>query len=55
MRINEKELLVRMFDNPTSRDLVRKLPLTLTFKDYASTEKIAYLADTLSTAEAFMQ
>ena len=30
-------------DNSVSRDLVSRLPLTLTFSDYSNTEKIAYL------------
>ncbi|MDC7228755.1 MAG: cyclophilin-like fold protein [Sphaerochaetaceae bacterium] len=52
MHFNEEELLIHLFDNPTSRNLVRMLPLTLTFKDYASTEKVAYLAEELSTENA---
>ena len=52
MRFNGEELLIHLFDNPTSRNLVRMLPLTLTFKDYASTEKIAYLAEELSKENA---
>jgi hypothetical protein len=52
MRFNDEELLIHLFDNPTSRNLVQMLPLTLTFKDYASTEKVAYLAEELSTENA---
>ena len=52
MRFNEEELLIRLFDNPTSRDLVRMLPLTLIFTDYSSIEKIAYLPEELSTENA---
>ena len=32
-----------LYDNATSRDLVTRLPLTLSFSDYNNTEKIAYL------------
>ncbi len=32
-------------DNSVSRDLVSRLPLTLTFSDYGGTEKIAYLPE----------
>jgi len=36
-------------DNETSRDFVSLLPLTLTLKDYAATEKISDLPKRLST------
>lgn len=39
-------------DNPTSRDLVSMLPLTLKFSDYNGIEKIAYPPRKLSTANA---
>jgi hypothetical protein len=39
-------------DNATSRDFVSLLPLTLTLKDYAATEKISDLPRKLSTAGA---
>jgi hypothetical protein len=42
-------LVVRMIDNPTSRDLAAKLPLTLTFEDFADKEKISYLPTRLIT------
>ena len=32
-------------DNSVSRDLISRLPLTLTFSDYSNTEKIAYLPE----------
>jgi hypothetical protein len=41
-----------MFDNPTSRDFITLLPLTITLEDYAGTEKINYLPKKLSTKEA---
>jgi hypothetical protein len=43
------EVIVRIADNPTSRDLVARLPLTLTFEDFAGKEKISYLAERLTT------
>lgn len=33
----------RLFDNPTTRDLVSLLPLDLTIEDFSSNEKLAYL------------
>jgi hypothetical protein len=39
-------------DNETSRDFVSLLPLTLTLKDYAATEKISDLPRRLSTKGA---
>lgn len=39
-------------DNPSSRDFVKMLPLTLTMTDYNGTEKIATLPQRLSTLNA---
>jgi len=47
-----KAAIVKLRDNPTSRDLLRRLPLELKFSDYADTEKIARLPKKLSTAGA---
>ena len=41
-----------MYDTPTSKDFLSLLPLTLTFEDYAGTEKISYPSNKLSTKEA---
>jgi len=41
-----------MFDNPTSKDFLALLPLTLTLEDYANAEKISYLPKKLSTLNA---
>lgn len=41
-----------MFDNATSRDFVSLLPITLTLKDYAETEKVSDLPRKLSTKGA---
>ena len=45
----DAELVVRVADNPTSRDFVSKLPLTLTFEEFAGREKISYLPQRLTT------
>jgi hypothetical protein len=39
-------------DNPTAKDFLSLLPITLTLEDYAATEKISYLPRKLSTAGA---
>ena len=46
------EAVVVLEDNATTRDLLAMLPATLTFEDYAGTEKISYLTQDLSTADA---
>lgn len=45
-------LTAALLDNATARDFVSMLPLTLTFDDYAGTEKISYLTRKLSTVDA---
>ena len=45
-------LTATMHDNATSRDFMALLPLTLTLKDYAGTEKISDLPRKLSTQGA---
>lgn len=52
VRLNVKgePVVLRLDDNPTSRDLVEQLPLELGLSDHASTEKIAYLPKKLDTA-----
>lgn len=52
LSFNNEEVIVKMFDNPTSRDFITLLPLTLTFEDYARTEKISYPTNKLSTEKA---
>jgi len=42
----------RVEDSPATRDFLAMLPMTLTLEDYASTEKIAYLPNRLSTQGA---
>ena len=43
------EIIVRIADNPTSRDFVSMLPLTLDFEDFAGMEKLGYLPRRLTT------
>lgn len=52
LTFNKEEVIVKMYDNPTSRDFLTLLPLKLTLKDYARTEKISYLSRKLSTQNA---
>ena len=52
MMVGENELYITIYDNPTSRDFLSKLPLTLTFEDYNATEKISYLPETHTTEDA---
>lgn len=44
-----QEAIVTLEDNATTRDLLSMLPMTLTFEDYAGSEKISYLPRDLST------
>lgn len=52
LSIGVEKIIVRMHDNPTSRDFLSMLPLKLKFSDYAGTEKISYLPRNLSTESA---
>lgn len=45
----DAEIIVRISDNPTSRDFLSMLPLTLNFKEFSGMEKIAYLPRRLTT------
>lgn len=52
MTVDGQVIAATLADNPTTRDFISRLPLTLTFGDYASTEKIAYLDRKLYTGGA---
>jgi hypothetical protein len=52
LTIDGKAITATLIDNPTSRDFLSLLPMTLTLEDYAATEKISYLPRKLSTAGA---
>ena len=47
--IGDTVLTGRLWDNATGRDLLAQLPLTLTFRDFNSLEKITSLPRKLST------
>ncbi len=49
LTFGDTELTGRLDDNATARDLARRLPLTLTFRDHNSAEKTAPLPAQLST------
>ena len=42
MSFDKQEIIVKIFDNKTSKDFLEQLPLTLEFEDFAGAEKIAY-------------
>lgn len=39
---DNKEIVVRLDDNITARELLKELPITLSFSDYSRNEKVAY-------------
>ena len=49
---NDIVLTATMYDNPTAKDLISLLPLTLELNDYNGTEKISYLPKKLSLKDA---
>lgn len=49
LTFGENEAVVTLEDNATTRDFLSMLPVTLTFQDYAGSEKISYLSRSLST------
>jgi hypothetical protein len=52
IKVENKTLTATLHDNATSNDFVSLLPLRLTLKNYAATEKISDLPKRLSTAGA---
>lgn len=52
LTINGKSMTASLDDSASARDLLSMLPLTLTLRDYASTEKVADLPRKLSTRGA---
>ncbi|SIS03345.1 hypothetical protein SAMN05878482_1107 [Peribacillus simplex] len=52
LKFANEEVTVRMDNTQTSQDFLSLLPLTLTFEDYAGTEKISYLPRKLVTEGA---
>lgn len=45
LTINNTTVDAKIYNNSVGRDLINRLPLTLDFSDYNSTEKIAYLPE----------
>ena len=45
---SDVELIATIYDNPTSRDFVSRLPITTQLEDYASNEKIFYPEEKLT-------
>ena len=52
LNVGGNEIIIKLNDSNTANSLVSMLPLTLNFSDFNSTEKIAYLPDTLDTSDA---
>jgi hypothetical protein len=46
--VNDQSFTAQLADNPTARDLVDQLPLTLRFRDFNRVEKIAKLPKPLT-------
>ncbi|MBN2722824.1 MAG: hypothetical protein JXR95_02000 [Deltaproteobacteria bacterium] len=53
MTFGKHKIEIKMHDNPSSRDFLNQLPMTLKFSDYEGTEKIANLKKKLSTAGSY--
>lgn len=49
--VGSKTASAVLYDNPTTRDFVAQLPLTVDMEDFAGKEKIFYPANKLSTSE----
>ena len=52
LTVGDKVLTATLIDSKTTRDFISLLPLTLTLKDYAGTEKVSDLPKRLSTEGA---
>ena len=52
LKVGDTVLTATLIDSATTRDFMSLLPLTLTLKDYAGTEKISDLPKRLSTESA---
>ena len=49
--VGSKTAMAVLYDNPTTRDFVAHLPLTVDMEDFAGKEKIFYPPNKLSTSE----
>ena len=52
LKIENEDFIFTMYDNPTSRDFLSKLPLTLSFEDFGGFEKMSVLEEGLSMEDA---
>lgn len=52
LTFNDDEVIVKLYDNSTSRDFLKLLPLTTTLEDFAGSEKISIISKRLSTEDA---
>lgn len=48
LKFMDEEVIVKLFDNPTSQDFLSRLPLSLTFEEFGGFEKMSILEDGLS-------
>jgi len=52
MTFGKEEIIVKLYDNPTSKDFLTLLPLTIKLEDHAGTEKVSYIPKKLTTQDA---
>lgn len=52
LTFNDEEVIVKMYENSTSKDFLTQLPLTLTFEDFGGFEKLSYPPERLITEGA---
>lgn len=52
LTFNNEEIIVKMYENPTSKEFLTQLPLTLTFEDFGGFEKLSYPPESLTTEAA---
>lgn len=50
--IGKEEFIANLYDNPTSRSLIKQMPFSVELEDYAGIEKIFYPDPKLSTDDA---
>lgn len=48
LTFNNHQAIAILVETPTTQNLLKQLPITITFDNYADTEKIAYLPNKLS-------
>lgn len=52
LTFNNEEIIVKMYENPTSKEFLTQLPLTLTFEDFGGFEKLSFPPESLTTEAA---